>query len=212
MACGKLRDMHSMHIATLLVLDLVIVLCFLSLLFPYVHWSSLAVDTSDGTYCFEQSIGLIASEQCACEKDVTKCWEVDIDGLPAEYDFLKIGGKTMYTLVLVALLGALGCCGVVFMRGGNTARNQRGPNYKNLQLFASVCCLYTCVLFAVAAILWAEFINRKLNENFSEKVAGDYNLDAGFYLTVVNSAMMGVASGMQIWAPEPVESAKSTYK
>eukprot|EP00462_Mataza_sp_D1_P000800 CAMPEP_0175092644 /NCGR_PEP_ID=MMETSP0086_2-20121207/2573_1 /TAXON_ID=136419 /ORGANISM="Unknown Unknown, Strain D1" /LENGTH=197 /DNA_ID=CAMNT_0016365521 /DNA_START=119 /DNA_END=712 /DNA_ORIENTATION=+ len=188
----------------------------ISLVFPFVAWSNLQTDTRDGSFCFKQSIGLLSAEQCSCDLTDLKCFDVDLNALPAGYDFYKLGGKVVLALILVSIGSLLGSIAVVFMRGGANANNVRAPGYRNLKLFSSVSCLYTATLYLVAASLWSSYINNELNYGFSKQVKGVYSLGSGFYLNVASCFFVFGSAFVQMWTPEsspdgyaPMKSKKS---
>lgn len=201
---GKLgfQRMNSLHITTLFLLSVALSLSAMSLSFPFVPWSTLHTDTTDGTFCFQQSIGLLKAEQCSCDETDVKCFDVDLNALPAGYDFYKLGGKVVLVLTLVGIFSLIGAIAAVFMRGGANAADQRTPGYRNLKLFSSVVCLYTASLYLVSLTLWSAYINAELNNGFSKQVKGVYSLGPGFYLSCSSCFFIFAASFTQMWTPE----------
>lgn len=204
-ARGKLsfQSMSALHIITLFLLSIALSLSSISLTFPFVPWSTLRTDTNDGTYCFQQSIGLFKAEQCSCDEKDVKCFDVDLNALPAGYDFYKLGGKVVMVLTMVGIGSLLGSISAVFMRGGANANNVRAHGYRNLKLFATVSCLYTAALYMVSLVLWSFYINNELNSGFSKQVKGTYTLGPGYYLGVSSFVFILCSSFLQMWIPEP---------
>lgn len=204
-ARGKLgfQSMHALHIVTLFFLSVALSLSALSLIFPFVPWSHLQTDTKDGSYCFQQRIGLLKAEQCSCDETDVKCFDVDLNALPAGYDFYKMGGKVVLVLTLVGIGSLIGAITAVFMRGGANANNVRVRGYRNLKLFSTVCCLYTAALYMVSLSLWSFYINTELNSGFSKQVKGTYDLGPGYYMAMSSCVFIFVSSFLQMWVPEP---------
>lgn len=196
------QSMNALHIITLFLLTVALSLSAMSLIFPFVPWSTLQTDTKGGTFCFTQQVGLLKAEQCSCDEKDVKCFDVDLDALPAGYDFYKLGGKVVLVLTLVGIGSLIGTIVAVFMRGGANANNERAAGYRNLKLFTAVSCMYTGCLYLVSLCLWSAYINAELNNGFSKQVKGFYTLGPGFYLSVASCFFIVLSSFVQMWVPE----------
>lgn len=86
----------------------------------------------DGTYCFQETIGLIKAEQCACDQKDAKCWDINLNSLPADYDFYRLGGKVVMTVMVAALFSTLGSIVSVFYRGTSQQCNEQKESVENV--------------------------------------------------------------------------------
>lgn len=198
---GRFTEMPKTQIASMVMLGLAAILASVSLIFPTVSWSIISTNAAYGEFCFEESIGLLFSQQCTCDTANLKCWEVNVFNLPAEYDFLKTGGRVVFGIMVTAIFSCLGSIGVAFARGGYAAnrRNGKSPkHYKNMRLFSSISAGYSAFLFFVASMVWVFYINIKLNANFSQYTKGSYKPYAGLYMCAASFVLAFGACGIEL--------------